>query len=500
MKHLNRIFLALVVVVLLSPLVLNVASADSTTINGWTNQGGSGYDFYFTPNSEVSPTELCLFVNYQSSLMTLQVFEGNKTVFSQIIDPHSSQFMQLPFADVETDYRIIVTNQGYTLLSLTRTSPGYYLPEQNDNGSNWHIAPPSPSSALKYTEAAVQALIASMTLTTVLIAILVIMFGVIVGALDKQITRFLTPIDFISIIIIAVVLADIYFHWFDKLFGTHDKIWNLAWIAGYQIGFWLWRIDYLTPIRTNLKEKTVSFLPIPYYYPDDASGCCLATQTNVALFKRLFLGIHHRLGTDAGIAQDWQAIGKKPYLPKIHVRSLWVEKEIITEEKTKWWIFTLSKYQTEYKLAYASGIQKAQWLVNGKAYFKIQDMYERLALAYTELKLKHRSEAVGSGAGMIEATANASPAERFKQFFGNQPQEIDLETGESVMNVIEAAEVEPQEGANEYVDEQQEEQDNRKPEDRTQGNKPIKGKRQKANNRQTNARQTNENDDNEEDR
>jgi hypothetical protein len=492
MKHLSHIFFALVVVVLLSPMALNVASADSTSINGWTNQGGSGFDFYLTPNSEVSPTELCLFVNYQNTLMTLEVIEGNKTVFSQIIDPHSSMFMSLPFPDVETSYTVIVQNQGFTLLTLTKTAPGYYLPTQTDN-SNWHIAPPTQNSALKYTEQAVQALMASLTLTTVLIAICVIMFGVIVGALVKQITRFLTPTDFISIIICAVVLLDIYFHWFDKLTGD-NKVWNLAWIAGYQIGFWLWKIDYLTPIRTTLKEKTITLLPIPYYYPDDGSGCCLATQTNIALFKRLFLGIHHRLGTDAGMQQDWQTIAKKPYLPKIHVRSLWVEKEIITEEKVMWWIFTLSKFQTEYKLCYASGIQKAQWLVNGKMYFVIQDKYERLALAFTELKLRHKSEAIGSSAGMIENTANSGTGERFKRFFCCEPQEIDLETGESVLNIIEATEVEPSQPADEYTDEQQEEKNNEKQEEPTKGNRPIKGKKQKAGNRQK-ARQTNEDDD-----
>jgi hypothetical protein len=474
------------------------ALADSTSINGWTNQGGSGFDFYLTPDTQVSPTELCLFVNYQTTLMTLEVIEGgNKTVFSQIVDPRSSMFLSLTFPDVQTDYKVIVQNQGFTLLSITKTAPGYYLPTQTDN-SKWHIAPPTQNSALKYTEQAVQSLLASLTMTTVLIAILVIAFGVIIGAVVKQITRFLTPTDFISIILCAVVLLDIYFHWFDKMTGD-NKVWNLAWVAGYQIGFWLWKIDYLTPIRTTLKEKTISMLPIPYYYPDDGSGCCLATQTNVALFKRLFLGIHHRLGTDAGMQQDWQTIAKKPYLPKIHVRSLWVEKEIITEEKVKWWIFTLSKFQTEYKLCYASGIQKAQWLVNGKAYFTIQDMYERLALAYTELKLRHRTEAVGSGAGMIEQTANTSPAERFKQFFGKQPQEIDLETGESELNIIEATEVEPNEPADEYTDEQQEEKDNRRPEQNGRGNKPIK-KNNKNTGKGQKAQQRNDDNDNEEDK
>jgi hypothetical protein len=124
-------------------------------------------------------------------------------------------------------------------------------------------------------------------------------------------------------------------------------------------------------------------------------------------------------------------------------------------------------------------------------------MYERLALAYTELKLRHRSEAVGSSAGMIEQTANTSPAERFKQFFGKQPQEIDLETGEQVLNIIEAAEIEPQEGAEEYAPEQQEEKDNRRPEQNGRGNKPIR-KNNKAGNSQ-NARQANDND-NEEDK
>jgi hypothetical protein len=495
MKHRNTIFLAIAVVVLLSQTVIvGMASADSATVNGWTNQGQSGlFDFYITPNQQVNPTELSLIVNYEDTLITVEVLESNRTVFSQIIDPHSSAFLTLTFPDVQTGYKIVIQSGGFTLLTITKAAPGYYLPTQTDD-STWHIAPPAPNSALKYTEAAVQSLLAELTLTTVLIAILVIMFGVIVGALVKQITRFLVPTDFISIILCAVVLLDIIFNFLPT--GT-NKIWNVAWFAGYQIGFWLWRIDYLTPIKTVLKEKTITFLPIPYYYPDDGSGCCLATQTNGALFKRLFLHIHHRLGTDAGIAQDWQTVGKKPYLPKIHVRALWVEKEVITEEKVKWWIFTLSKFQTEYKLAYASGIQKAQWLVNGKAYFTIQDMYERLALRYTEMRLTHRLEAVGSSAAMVEASARVGPGERFKQFWGQEPAPIDLEIGETVLNVIEAVEVEPQEGADEYPEEQQEQEDDRKQERRTSGNKPIKRNNSNGNRRQ-NARQRNDND-NEED-
>ena len=69
------------------------------------------------PNQDVSPTELCLFVNYQGSPTILNVLEGNMTVFSQTIDPHSSMFISLPFADVETTYTVIVVNQGYTLLT-----------------------------------------------------------------------------------------------------------------------------------------------------------------------------------------------------------------------------------------------------------------------------------------------------------------------------------------------------------------------------------------------
>ena len=487
-KHSCHIFFAFAIVVLLLANSGGVLAAGSSNPvdTGLTLSKGPQLEIYLPSTSYVSMTEVCFIINYASGDAILKIMGQwtaanggqNKTYLTQVIEGGSSQILQLDFTDIDVSYWITVERGGQVIFGIEKNRPAFYLPAPRDQ-SGWHLSPPVKTDPLAYSEKALQAIVAAITLQTVLIAVVVIALGAVLGAVVKQTTRFLVPWDFLSLLFCAVVLLDIVFHWFDGISGS-DKIWNVAFLVGYQMGFWLWRIDYLTPIRTNLKEKTISFLPIPYYYPDSGEGCCLATQTNKALFKRLFLGIHHELGTDAGISMDWQAIGKKPYLPKIHVRALWVEKERIIPENVSWWKFTLQKFTTEYKLAYASGVSKAQFLVWGKAYFTIQDKYERLSLKHTELELTHRSEAVGSGAAMVEATVRTGPASRMKRWFGNDVQEIDLETGEHVLEEIEAAEVEPQERADEYVPEQQAEEDRKRPERQGSKRKPKQGQKQKA--------------------
>ena len=221
-------------------------------------------------------------------------------------------------------------------------------------------------------------MLANLTLTTILLVIAVLVIGAFIGATDKAFTKFLTPKDFISILFCGYFLTDMIFNWNYHIFHVqYDPLYDLALVVGYQIGFWLWHQEYILPILTNCQEKTFDVRPIAVYLPDDGGGWCVQVQNNKELIKRL-LGIPHRLGSDCGINPDWVGRFKRPYYPSVRGRMLWVQKIEEIEEPDKIWFFDVTKYTTKFKLAHASGIDKAAWLNDAKWYFKLQDMYDRL--------------------------------------------------------------------------------------------------------------------------
>jgi hypothetical protein len=207
---------------------------------------------------------------------------------------------------------------------------------------------------------------------------------------------------------------------------------------------------------TDCKEKTLDVRPVAIYLPDDGSGYCIQTQRNKELFKR-FLGIPHRLGTDAGLPQDWTGYFKRPYLPKIRGRLTWVQKSEVTVEPTKVWRFNAKRYTTTYRLAHASAVEKAQWLNEAKWYFKLQDMFDRLSLKYNDLLMGGRSESTYISSAMMEHSTDVNPAKRVSKWFGRDQTPIELETGEQVFTEIESASSQEQEGIAKRTAEESEE-------------------------------------------
>lgn len=441
-------------------LVLLCASAPTASaldVNGWTLHSGPGYDLYMTPSQEVSLSELALVINYADADMIVRVSDANGTVSSAVIEPHSSLFLQLDFP-LLTTYQVTLTSNGAELLTLSKTRVPWMLPPPTDSG--WHIAPPRPADPLEYTQRAVDALVASLTLEVLLITLVVTVTGFFVGAGIKAWVRFIAPIDIVSIGIFAFTLSDLAFNWT----GLGIGMWYAPFACGYILGFLLWRIDYIMPVRTDCAEKRLSVDPLVIYRARGTNTVCIQAQNNGALIKR-WLGIHHELGTDGSLNPDWQFHVKKPWLPAINAPALWVQKEDVTREERPVWRWRVWHYMTQLSLSNASLMPKYYWLVTSKAFLETSEQNNRLYNALVDERINAELRATRVAGEAISRSVAVSPARILERLFDNQPEEPERpDTGETVMHTIEDVSSEPEEVTQ---DEEEQPEEPKKPRKRT---------------------------------
>lgn len=436
-------FLGLVLISLTS-----TASATSVDVAGMDRNSGPDLELYITSGG-LDVSELCLAINYGDYDSILKVSEANGTVIqSQVITPHSSGFYELSFPDLTT-YKITMSSQGSVLLTLTRERSTNLLPEPSD-GNHWQLISPDDSKDAKYSQSFVDQLINTLTIETLLKTTAAAVLGLMLGAGIKRLTLFLTPTDFISYVILVASISDMIFDWT----GLGISLYYLPVLAGYYLGFIICHVDYILPVQTNCTEKTLDVRPVAIYLPDDGSGYCIQTQKNRELVKR-WLGIPHRLGTDAGLPQDWTGYFKRPYLPKVRGRLTWVQKSEVRVEEGHIWKFKCKRFTTTYKLANASGVDKAQWLNDAKWFFKLQDRFEKMAWKYNDLLLGTKAESTRMSVAMLEHAVTVNPAKRVAQWFGKTEPVIDMETGEQTYTVIEEAATKEQEGVAEDTPEEE---------------------------------------------
>lgn len=454
-----------------------VPSASAVDVD-LTKYSAPGVDLWIKDYEQVQYSEVCFLINYGDSPVLLQVVnDSGKAKSTYTLSAHSSDFYELVYADLGT-YTLIVGGLNDSLIELPRVRAASYLPPPQDAGT-WTFEPPTKEPA-KYGQSYVDELIASLTLTNVLIAALLLSIGASLGAMVKSITKFLVPTDFITGIIMALITIEIIF----RPLGSWSTVWYLPLVVGYFLGFLLWHIDYILPVMTDCKEKTLDVRPVAIYLPDDGSGYCIQTQRNKELFKR-FLGVPHRLGTDAGLPQDWTGYFKRPYLPKIRGRLTWVQKSEVTVEPVKIWRFNAKRYTTTYRLAHASGIEKAQWLNEAKWYFKLQDMFDRLSLKYNDLLMGGRSESTRISVSLVEHSTTVNPSKRVAKWFGTDQGNIDLETGEQKFTEVESASSQEQEGISKRTAEEEGEVEydpEDEPAERPEPKSKVKVKRKKEQN------------------
>ena len=452
----NGIFFALAVVVLLSQCI-STASATTTSINGWTNQGSGGYDFYFTPSTSMEATELCLLVNYESTAITVTDVEGaNLTIFSQVIAPHSSAFMTLPFPDVQASYKVAIINQGYAMLKLTVSTPGYFLPTQTDD-SGWHIAPPASADntgLLKYSQSAVNELLAMLTITVLICVLLAIVIGIMLGALVKKSVLFFVPKDVISIIVYIFVFTDLVWNWTKLGIG----IYYIPFIAGYVLGFFLTHMSYIEAEVLDLGGKARAKQPYVIYSPNEEVGHCIQQQSNKALIKR-WLGYHHRLGMDGPLSPELADSTKYPYFPLFRKQVLCIE-DASTEYKDEPFFFGLLNmrvYTTYWRLSNVCKFPKAQWIASSATIIRGRDLISRLTSDLVKERQTNYMDATHVAADMISRTVYRSTHRAIYEEFNGPVAPLSIpQRTENVMRDVTAQVSAPQQTPEDKAPEQTE--------------------------------------------
>jgi len=358
--------LGLLVMLIAAP----IGTASATTPNGWTTHAGPGYELYITPHQSVSATELALVVNYANETMTLRVNQGDRLISSVAVGPYSSRFIQLDFPANGT-YQITLASAGNELLTLSKqriisTTPP---PPPVWNDDDWQITPPGPNpwvpapepqDPLKYTQAAVDALLANITLEILLTTAAVMGVMVIVGALVQRTVKFIYPTDLVTILLLAANV------WLVAMVtaGRWEVGFSLWYIlpelAGYFMGYLIgsrnndWMIQYISP-RIGYTYR----IPMAVY--EHKGRQCIADQNNRALVKRVLFGIHHEIDSEVWLEPNWTDDAKYRLFPPFRRRMINIESMEITSERVPiWWRLKVKRYTTHIRVAYGSQATAAE--------------------------------------------------------------------------------------------------------------------------------------------
>ena len=362
----SMLALGLLVMLIAAP----IGTASATTPNGWTTHAGPGYELYITPHQSVSATELALVVNYANETMTLRVNQGDRLISSVAVGPYSSRFIQLDFPANGT-YQITLASAGNELLTLSKqriisTTPP---PPPVWNDDDWQITPPGPNpwvpapepqDPLKYTQAAVDALLANITLEILLTTAAVMGVMVIVGALVQRTVKFIYPTDLVTILLLAANV------WLVAMVtaGRWEVGFSLWYIlpelAGYFMGYLIgsrnndWMIQYISP-RIGYTYR----IPMAVY--EHKGRQCIADQNNRALVKRVLFGIHHEIDSEVWLEPNWTDDAKYRLFPPFRRRMINIESMETTSERVPiWWRLKVKRYTTHIRVAYGSQATAAE--------------------------------------------------------------------------------------------------------------------------------------------
>lgn len=362
----SMLALGLLVMLIAAP----IGTASAITPNGWTTHAGPGYELYITPHQSVSATELALVVNYANETMTLRVNQGDRLISSVAVGPYSSRFIQLDFPANGT-YQITLASAGNELLTLSKqriisTTP---TPPPVWNDDDWQITPPGPNpwvpapepqDPLKYTQAAVDALLANITLEILLTTAAVMGVMVIVGALVQRTVKFIYPTDLVTILLLAANV------WLVAMVtaGRWEVGFSLWYIlpelAGYFMGYLIgsrnndWMIQYISP-RIGYTYR----IPMAVY--EHKGRQCIADQNNRALVKRVLFGIHHEIDSEVWLEPNWTDDAKYRLFPPFRRRMINIESMETTSERVPiWWRLKVKRYTTHIRVAYGSQATAAE--------------------------------------------------------------------------------------------------------------------------------------------
>lgn len=412
--------------VLATLLAAPVAATTDTAPNGWTTHAGPGYELYLTPHQEVSASELGLVVNYGNDTMTMRVSKANQTMSSVTIAPHSSRFVQLDFATNGT-YQLTLANAGSELLTLSKqriipvtpTPPVWH-------DDDWQITPPGPNpwtpepepqDPLTYTQAAVDALIASITLEILLITATVMGIMVAVGALVQRLVKFVFPTDLLTSLLVLANLGLVILAATGRI-NMGGTLWYIIpEMSGYFIGYALgsrnndWMIQYISP-RIGYTYR------VPTAIYEHEGRQCIADQSNRALLKRVLFGVHHEIDSDGiRLEPNWTDSAKYRLFPKFEKRMINIESlETSNERVPIWWKFAVKRHTTRIRVAYGSQATAAELVTSVDVLDRLRNKVDQLEAERIRLEEEAPRRVVDALSGLIHPSYERTVTTRIEDF------------------------------------------------------------------------------------
>lgn len=426
--------------------LLLTSSAQAVEVSNWRSTDIPDGEIWITPAQEVYPQELAMVINYGESPLILRVngttaLGQHNDYLTQVIEPRDAVIMAIPFNDVETTYHISITRDGTLIYEISKTRPSYLLPDPVDSG-DWYISPPVDEEDLVYSQADWDAMLAhiveSLTLEVLLLSLLATIIGFCAGVVVKNLTKFLAPTDPISVAIYIIAPLD----WWQGWTGI-GQYWLLV-IVGYVIAYFVWHIDYISPIRTDCKGRGMRIDPVVIYHPRDGDTRMAIQEQSWRGLARRMVGMHHYIGSDAALVNDWTVSVKKPYWPRIRTAAIWVEREKRTQQRMRVGWFHAIQRSTQWILADGSKLPKVELLAKINALLGINAEMKRDKMRIAELELEAET-APTRIAGEVLSYASRSSTMRILDRMLQTPDDqawIDDESDESEMEDIEEIETE----------------------------------------------------------
>ena len=214
-------------------------------------------------------------------------------------------------------------------------------------------------------------------LYTIAIATGCALIGVIMGSIVQRTARFLYPIDWMSIAIMAGLTID-------AILGLAP--WEPIWYIPYLLGFWVGyllvgRTRYVMALDVSIPSKIVVMRPWVLY--DHNGVTCIQKQTNRDLLRRQLFGAHNELVDDTGapiqIEPDWHSDSKYPMFPAFEKPLIVLEKcEEISEVRNLWLGIKIRIPSTVITLGFASSTSKLTLLKSADVLDQQQRMIVQL--------------------------------------------------------------------------------------------------------------------------
>lgn len=255
-----------------------------------------------------------------------------------------------------------------------------------------------------------------LTGSDIVLAAIVAVAGVIIGAKVQRAARFIYPTDFLTIGILAAVAADCIL----SVTGI-DRMWYVPLLLGYVVGYLVvGRTSYVMVWETSLAEKTVRLSPWVIWHEN--GGTFLQEQKNSALFRRLFLGVRHDVVSNVPLDDDWTTDSKYPAFPRFvrpaivaeSVRTTWQEQHVIWKIGTK-------HYVTEIDVAYAGAVSKIQLAQDEDCLGRMQKQNNKLIAEIHGLRAQQGPALMEMALRLEQRKTSAAPVNRMYDLIRCEP-------------------------------------------------------------------------------